>query len=125
MEKISSIISSTSQAKVDMSKERPVRAGAPSYGQPVSPATRTFEKEKVEKEKEQTFTPAFDTQKLAKPDVERHTGMIDKITLSFKGNSERTEPGVEQVIDLSDIEGSTNEVPLLEEEAPQSIDVYA
>lgn len=121
MDKISSIISSTSQSKVDMSKERPVRSGAPSYGQPVSPATRTFEKPKMDAQEEAKAS-ILETKKLFTPDVARHTGMIDKITLSFKGNSERTEPGVEQVIDLSSVETSPIES---EEGLLQSIDVYA
>ena len=131
MDKISSIVSSASQSKVDMSKERPVRAGAPSYGQPVSSATKTFEKSKTEKvdkveTQDQMLASILETKKLMAPDVQRHTGIIDKITLSFKGNSERVEPGVEQVIDLSNIESSPVEEEVsLESEQPQSIDVYA
>ncbi len=126
MDKISSIISS-SKNKVDMSKERPVRAGAPTYGQPVSEATQTFKK--IEKEQE-LMSPmaAVTSAKINSPDVQRHTGIIDKITLSFKGHSEREEPKVEQVIDLSTLETSGDtSVEVAPEEASeyQPLDLYA
>ena len=136
MEKISSIVQSTSQAKVDMSKERPVRAGAPSYGQPVSNATKTFEKVKKEEEQMSPVN-ALASQKKDSPDDLRHTGIIDKITLSFKGNSERLKPN-EQVINLSSVqalsaepENSEVEIDLSEgvetstESSPQRLDLYA
>jgi hypothetical protein len=79
MDKISSIISS-SRKHVDMSKERPVRAGAPSYGQPISPATHTFEKANQTNKTERGENPMFptariqaETAKLNSPDVSRHT----------------------------------------------------
>lgn len=125
MEKISSIVSSTSQSKVDMSKERPVRAGAPSYGQPTSEATQTFAKPKAQEEQFMTSTPAS-ILKLNKDDIQRHSGMIEKITLSFKGNSERKEP-IEQVIEL---DAALEASPLLESpvdngQESESVDVYA
>jgi hypothetical protein len=111
MDKISSIISS-SKNPVDMSKERPVRAGAPSYGQPISPATQTFQK--VQREEELLGLP----QKVNSPDVARHSGIIDKITFSFRGNSERAPESVEQVVDLSSLappsESSSEETPGLD-----------
>lgn len=99
-----------------MSKERPVRAGAPSYGQPVVQATQTFEK--LKREEELMGLP----QKVSSPEVARHSGIIDKITFSFKGNSERPEKSIEQVIDLSS--GEVVEVPA-EESETQGLDLYA
>lgn len=131
MDKISSIISS-SRKHVDMSKERPVRAGAPSYGQPVSPATHTFgEEQKAEQVKrgELAMFPTARMQaeeaKMSSPDVFRHTGIIDKITLSFKGNSERPEESEtvdvvpEHLSNPSLVEGESraNETP--------AVDIYA
>lgn len=88
MEKISSIVGSSS-AKVDMSKERPVRSGAPSFGRPVSEATRTFEaREKIAAEKNAEFQRTQLNSFEAPKDAFRHSGIIDKITLSFKGNPE-------------------------------------
>jgi hypothetical protein len=123
MEKISSIVSSKSPAKVDMSKERPVRAGAPSYGQPISSASHTFDKMKKE---EELMNPMASTEKISNPEVARHMGIVDKITLSFKGNSEKEEP-IEKVIDVDSLQDSSNEGGLKEtqEQQPQSIDVYA
>jgi hypothetical protein len=123
MEKISSIVSSKSNSKVDMSKERPVRAGAPSYGQPVSTASHTFEKIKKE---EDLMTPmeAVQSLKAINPEETRHLGIVDKITLSFRGSSEKPEPVIEKVIDVDALageEGASSEST----EAPQSIDVYA
>ena len=106
-----------------MSKERPVRAGAPTYGQPVSPATQTFQKVQKEEELMSPASTAAATLKIGSPEVMRHTGIIDKITLSFKGNSEREEPGVEQVIDLGSLDVASGEES--SEEGPQSLDLYA
>lgn len=99
MDKISSIINS-SKNKVDMSKERPVRAGAPSFGQPISPASQTFQKIQREDEMMNPLL-ATTSQKINSPEVARHSGIIDKITLSFRGNAEKVGPTTEQVIDLS------------------------
>lgn len=136
MDKISSIISSA-RNQVDMSKERPVRAGAPTYGQPISPATQTFQK--IQKEEElmgvtPKYQSAFSSGKIESPEVSRHSGIIDKITFSFRGNSERPEgPLVERVIDMST--GEVVEVPNAEQFTPEqfeadgaepkSLDVYA
>lgn len=98
-----------------MSKERPVRAGAPSYGQPVVEATQTFQK--VQREEELMGVP----QKVNSPDVARHSGIIDKITFSFKGNSERPEDSVEQTVDLSSLAAPEES----SSEESQGIDLYA
>lgn len=114
-----------------MSKERPVRAGAPSYGQPVSEATHTFGVEKEEKNKlfptarvqaEQVVQ--AEQAKLASPDVFRHSGMIDKITLSFKGNSERPEEKETLDIEPEHIPTQQLESAASEKETP-SVDIYA
>ncbi len=104
-----------------MSKERPVRAGAPSYGQPVSQATKTFEKIK---EEDQRMNPAL-TERVHSPETLRQSGIVDKITLSFRGNSERTGPTVEKVLDLStgDLTDVVNEESF--ETTPEHLDLYA
>lgn len=120
MDKISSIIS-TSRKHVDMSKERPVRAGAPSYGQPISEATHTFG---VEKEAKNAQVAQTEQAKLFSPDVFRHTGMIDKITLSFKGNSERPEQKETFDIEPEPLPTQQLESTASETEVP-SVDIYA
>jgi hypothetical protein len=122
MEKISNIVSSKSQNAVDMSKERPVRAGAPSFGAPVSEASHTFGKEKAKEEENLSALDAVSIQKINSPDIDRQSGIVDKITFSFKGSSERKDP-VEKVIGMSSLESVPQEDG--SEEQTQSIDVYA
>lgn len=109
-----------------MSKERPVRAGAPSYGQPVSKASNTFEQIQ---EEDKRVNPGLQREKINSPDTLRHAGIVDKITLSFRGNSERTGPTVEKVLDLSTGELSDVVSHDINEDAfnevPEQLDLYA
>ncbi len=102
MEKISSIVGSTN-AKVDMSKERPVRSGAPSFGRPVSEATKTFEaRDKIVEEKNKEFR-ATQANNSVLHEPLHHSGIIDKITLSFKGSPQNLIQN--EIVDFSNQEG--------------------
>lgn len=102
MEKISSILGSTS-SKVDMSKERPVRSGAPSFGRPVSEATRTFAaRDKIVEEKNNEFKATQFNTSLTPQENLRHSGIIDKITLSFKGSPQNMNHN--EIVDFTSVE---------------------
>jgi hypothetical protein len=70
MEKLSHIIKSNAKDKVDFSKERPVRTGAPGFGQPVSHVTHSYESPEQE---------MADAAKL-----ERQKQIVDRVNFSFK-----------------------------------------
>lgn len=120
MDKISSIISS-SRNHVDMSKERPVRAGAPSYGQPVSQATHTFQKAEQE-ESPMTTRSEGAFEKVTSPDALRHSGIVDKITLSFKGHDGQPQ---EAVLELEPENVPMSSHSQGEGQQPEGLDLYA
>lgn len=87
MEKISKVVPSSVKNKIDMSKERPMRAGAPSYGAPIAHSTATLKK--LEEAERAKALQAAEKKKLEmSPQELKHSEIVDKVTLNFR----KTEP---------------------------------
>jgi hypothetical protein len=83
MEKISKVVPGSVKNNIDMSKERPVRSGAPSYGAPIAYSTATLKKiEEAERAK------ALQAAEKRKPEMSpkelKHSQIVDKVTLNFR-----------------------------------------
>jgi len=82
MEKLSHIVKSSTQSHVDLSKERPVRAGAASFGQPVSKTNHVYEAPESA-ERPQAHS-AFSAVQEQVPAAERQKEIVDRVNFSFK-----------------------------------------
>lgn len=124
MEKISKVIPSTTKGKIDMSKERPMRSGAPNYGAPVAHSAVTLRKMEEAKRLQ-----ALEDERRAQmsPQELRQSDIVDTVTLSFR----KKEPEVFQnenspsTMDLVVTIESPAERSHVEADGPSEISLYA
>jgi len=80
VEKISKVVAGSVKGNIDMSKERPMRSGAPGYGAPIAYSAPTLKKMALEKQMAESKAAAALQEK---PDVNKHSEIVDKVTLNF------------------------------------------
>lgn len=83
MEKISKVVPTSAKNKIDMSKERPMRSGAPNYGAPIAHSAVTLRKME-EAERVAKAAQLAEQRKLEmSPQELKHSEIVDKVTLNF------------------------------------------
>lgn len=83
MEKISKVVPSSAKYNIDLSKERPMRSGMPSYGLPVA-MSAAQEKRILEQKMKDEQAQLEKLNSISASNLNTQQEIVDQVTLSFK-----------------------------------------
>lgn len=119
MEKISKVVPSSAKFDIDVSKERPMRSGAPNFGLPIAKSTSDIKREmEMDRLKSQAMASNFETESLQK--VNNDLDVVDKVNVNFK----KVAPEMNQTEKLPLILVLEDSINNGESESGQGLSVY-